>query len=120
MDLLSALFSIVWDTSVLRFQTVQNVNTRFPFLSNSGIVTLDASEGEIRFNWFTNSGEGVSVDPNTPMFDLCFEVIGEGGSSSDVAFASEPLPIEIVTGSEGSDACKLQKDGEVFVREQVG
>lgn len=120
VDVLSAQFSIVWDTSVLRFQTVQNVNTSFPFLSSSGITTLNASNGEIRFNWFTNSGEGVTVDQNTPMFDLCFEVIGEGGSSSDVAFSSEPLPIEIGTGSEGSDACNLLKDGEVLVREQEG
>jgi len=120
-DVLGAQFSIVWDKSVIEFRSIENVNPNFPFLSLSSIATGGAlSDGVIRLSWFSNSTDAVTVAPNTPMFDLCFEVVGEGGSSSGVEFASQPLGIEISTGSEGSEACKLLKDGEVLVKEQEG
>ncbi|MEM8527410.1 MAG: gliding motility-associated C-terminal domain-containing protein [Bacteroidota bacterium] len=121
VDVLGAQFSIAWDTDVLAFQSVQDINLDFPFLSLSSFFTGNASsDGVITFSWFNNGANAVTVAPNTPMFDLCFEVVGEGGSSSEVIFSSEPAIIEIVTGAEGDDACKLLKDGEVLVKEQEG
>jgi len=116
-----AQYSLVWDTTVLKFQNITAINPSFPFLSSSAINTRDAlSEGVIIFSWFTSSGGGISVPNGTPMYDVCFLVVGEGGSSSPVEFSSEPREIEIATSGEGSDACKLLNDGRVIVREQDG
>ncbi|MEM9848884.1 MAG: cohesin domain-containing protein, partial [Bacteroidota bacterium] len=120
-DVEGVQYSLVWDTTILKFQNIDNINPDFPFLSTSAINTMNATdEGFIIFSWFTSSGGGVSVPDNTPMFDVCFQVVGEGGNSSPVQFSSEPRAIEIATSNEGSDACNLMNNGRVSVREQEG
>ncbi|MEM1324529.1 MAG: gliding motility-associated C-terminal domain-containing protein [Bacteroidota bacterium] len=114
-------YSLRWDTDVLEFQNIEALNPDFPFLSTTAIATGAAlSDGVIRFSWLNSSGGGTTVPGDTPMFDVCFRVVGEGGSRSDIAFTSDPLAVEIATINEGGDACKLLSDGEVLVREQKG
>jgi gliding motility-associated-like protein len=114
-------YSLRWDTTVLQFQNVEAINPDFPFLSSSGLATGAAlTDGVIRFSWLNSSGSGTTVPDDTPMFDVCFIVVGEPGSRSPVAFTSDPLAVEIATSGEGSDACKLLTDGEVIVRDQDG
>lgn len=119
-DVESMQYSLRWDTSVIQFQSIEAINTSFPFLSTSSISTRDAVEGVLTFAWFTNSGNGISVEDDTRMYNVCFLAVGEPGSNSPVEFVDDPLDVEIGTSNEGSDACKLVNDGQVLIREQKG
>ncbi len=90
-------YSITWDASKLHFYGVQNFD--LPYLSiNSFGINDENEDGILRFSWYDQSVQGISVSNGTAIFEICFEVIG----SSDIAyvnFTDSPMPIEAINAN---------------------
>ena len=90
-QVLSMMFSINWDPSVIDFVAINNVATPF----NGASITPNASAGTISFSWFSGGANGATLPANEVLFELCFIVIGNGGSSTDILFTNNPSFIAV-------------------------
>jgi len=95
-DIFSLQFSINWDTTVLAFKEVHSFTEALPQFREDGIGVEDISEGKLIVIWFDNSLTGIDVADSTELLTVRFEVIGEEGSRSAIAFSDEPAVIEVV------------------------
>ncbi len=95
IDQLSALqFTIVYDPTVLQF--IGNPSTTNSVLTNLSKDNFDTSiPGVITFIWFQN-GIDITI-PNSFLFSLCFDYIGQPGESSLVSINSIKTEIEAVS-----------------------
>ena len=89
---------VSWDPSVLEFL---DINTS---LSGLGITNFDVSrtnEGQLQLiSWDSPDPSGVSLDGPSPIFEICFRVIGDLNQSSPISFPNtEANPIFIRTAS---------------------
>ncbi len=86
-------FSMNWDPALLTFAEVTNFN-----LQGMSIETFtldDVANGNIRMQWLSPSGIGISQPNGTAIFDICFNAIGANGSSAAVSITNSPTPIEV-------------------------
>lgn len=94
-DVASMQFSVSWDPTVLQFTTVQSFNPSVPDLNSGLFNTGQAGSGILTFSWADFSFTGVTLADGSAIFEICFNVIGDFGESSPVAFVNSPTPIEI-------------------------
>ena len=86
--------SVHWDASILEYTNVVNVN--LPDASSQNFNTVETSDGRISFSWFDFSVSiGATIPNDVPLFELCFDVIGERGTQSSVKLESTPTPISV-------------------------
>lgn len=81
-DILVMQYTITWDVEAVNFLTVEDFN-----LSGLGVENFDITnvqDGFISLDWEGPSGNGVTVDDNSPLFDICFETGDDCGSESVV------------------------------------
>ncbi len=95
-NILAFQYSISYDPSALTF--VNTNLTGFPDLLDFNVS--NPSEGIMSVAWTSNSDlvNGVTVDDNTAVFELCFDVIGSNGWYP-IDFTSNPSPMEVVNTS---------------------
>ena len=95
-NILAFQYSISYDPSALTF--VNTNLTGFPDLLDFNVS--NPSEGILSVAWTSNSDlvNGVTVDDNTAVFELCFDVIGSNGWYP-IDFTSNPSPMEVVNTS---------------------
>ncbi len=98
-ELAAMQFSMNWNPEALNFLGVEN----YYFENETSIdisfssQTAAAEEGALRFAYFSNDFEnGTSITEDTPLFELCFEVLTPGGVES-VNITDTPIPIEFVS-----------------------
>lgn len=91
-------FSMNWNPEALIFNGVEN----FLFEPETSIaltfssLTDAAESGELRFVYFSNDfASGLSISEDTPLFELCFEVVAENGIEP-VTISNSPIPIEFI------------------------
>lgn len=99
-DIESTQFTISWDNSKLQFTGVQNLNTDIGLQTNN-FNTYFSNHGKLGFDWRLGNDcnelvTGHTLADNTVLFDLCFSVIGENGSSSTIDITGDVFN-EIVT-----------------------
>ena len=95
-DIVSMQYSMNWNSSVLRFDTIQGINLNG--LSLGSFNT--AVPGELRFTWDDPLAQGITLSDNTVIYEICFTIIGSGGTSTAINFANAPTPIEIIDGND--------------------
>ncbi len=100
-DILGFQFSMSWDTAVIRFDTI--INFGLSGLSGGNFNTRMPDNGTLRSTWTDPLGTGVSVDNGTVAFELCFNVVGEEGESSVIAFTNTPIVQELIANSGAVD-----------------
>ena len=84
-------FNLIWDTTKLQFETIQNFN--LPGLDTSNFGTSDAlAGGQLHFQWEDESGLGASLNQGSSLFELCFTAI-DGPAEVPLYFSNDPLPI---------------------------
>lgn len=86
-------FSFQWDPAVMQFVSVQGFG--FPNVSSGNFGTTFVDQGKVSFSWFPFSGQPLTLPDGTPVFELCFEVIGEPGESALLTVGSDPTAIEV-------------------------
>lgn len=97
-DLAAMQFSLNWNPESLNFLGVEN----FYFENETNIDLCFSSQetaaelGQLRFAYFTsNITEGTTIGEDTPLFELCFEVLTEAGIES-IDITDQPIPIEFI------------------------
>ncbi len=92
-DIGSIQGSLRWDPSILRF-------TRLAPKGLPGVAanSMSAENGALSFVWFLENN-GVSLADNASVFDICFDVIGNTGSSTNIEIVNQPVPVEVANES---------------------
>ena len=104
-NIIGIQFATLWDSTVLKYQSVQNFNLPNVVLINFGL--LDTSAGRIRFNWY--DGQVTKTDGDY-LFKIKLKVIGAVNSSTSIEFGSilPTFPVEIISnGPNGSTELQL-------------
>lgn len=99
-NILGIQYTQTWDPTVLKFIELRNFN--LPDLGESvfGLPSQHRREGIITLSWFNLTLTGVTIPNGTPIYSICFEVIGEIGSSSPIRFSDIPTAREVVNIDE--------------------
>lgn len=82
-------FSLAYNPSVLQFVEFRNFGPLPGF--GSGNTNLLAP-GTLRVLWFDSNVENDTLPDGTVLFEICFNVIGTGGQSSEITFGNNPSP----------------------------
>jgi len=98
-----------WDSSVLNFSRIEEAVLSF---ASGQLDTSELANGRIGVDWAADMPAGVSLNGETVLFQLCFEVAGAPGSVSALAFTENPQTINF----EGDTTSLKMDDGAVFVK----
>ena len=113
VDILSMQFSVQYDETVLSYsgilqdnfpcQAGQPAPAENPLCIEGGNFN-DFQPGTLTFSFadFTN-GSAFTLPDGTVIFDLCFDVIGAGGTSSDIIIDGDPTFIQVIKQGEGAE-----------------
>lgn len=104
-------FSLNWDPAFLRYTGVGAFNLNG--LTEGTFNTDDASNGKLGLQWLDPSSSGITLADGTRIFQICFDILGSGGSRS-VQFTNDPVAIEIIDGDD-MRVTFAKKDGTVTV-----
>lgn len=76
-------FLIKWNPQVIDFQTIRNLSVYSPTIDQNA-----ANLGTLGVNWkqFPPTGPGISLNNGTDIFEICYDVIGDGTVNSSVSF----------------------------------
>lgn len=83
-------FSLAYDPSIIRFKRFQNYAS-LPGFGN-GNTNLFPGPGNLRVIWTNPNVENSSLPDGTSLFEVCFDVIGTGGQTSQITFGNNPSP----------------------------
>jgi|GEM_PF-1349399 len=116
VDILSVQFSIQYDESVLSYSGILQNSSNCTDPNNppaSGVsnpLCLDGSNislfepGTLTFSFSDlTSGDSFTLDDGTVIMDLCFDVTGAGGTSSDIVIDDNPTFIQVIKQGEGGE-----------------
>lgn len=92
LDIVQMESTLSWDNSVIDFVSATPTNTLPGLIINE----INTSSGQLNLEWQSTSNQGLTLDNNTVLFDLCFRAIGERNQSSEIAFI-----LTVFTNSEG-------------------
>jgi hypothetical protein len=101
-EMLGTQFTLQWDTAMLEFSGLENLNLPDLFPSNFGTTPELLAQGKLTFLWFyiTLAEEGYSLPDDETIFSVCFDVKGPSGSFAPLYFGQSPAPTEL-TGWPG-------------------
>lgn len=122
-DLISLQFAVRWDNDVLNYRNVKNFgfeNLTNSMMNNANFGFAQLNEGKLRFSWSDLSGYPTSLDDDTNIFTIVFDVVGDMGDKSDVNIVSCPddnPPLLIEIGDENGVA--LPDDQIVIINGSV-
>jgi len=88
-NILEMQFSIQYNSSVLQFMNVSNLNLNGLSAASFG----NPSPGVITMTWNDPGGAGITRPDGTVIFELCFTITGT--TTSTVSFSNTPTAIEI-------------------------
>ncbi len=83
-------FSLIYNPAILQFDRFQNFAPLLAF--GEGNTNL-LSPGTLRVLWFNGNAENDTLADGTTLFEICFDVIGTGGQSSQITFGNNPSPM---------------------------
>jgi gliding motility-associated-like protein len=86
-------YSILYDPSILAFNSAQGFNAGAPFL---GIGNFFDSGTSINLQWTNFLLDGATIPDGEVLFQLCFDLIGVNGDCSPIEFSGDPVEIEIL------------------------
>lgn len=92
-QILSMQYTMHFDPTVLKFKEINGFQLKDLGKSNFG--TNRATNGIITTSWYDLDVKGISVNTNTPIYQVCFEAIGTSGQTSPVEFNGDPVIVEI-------------------------
>lgn len=90
----SLQMTIEWDPEVLQFTSVGGFNPALSGL-NDGNFFANAATGLLTLSWFDINFAGITLPDESPIFEICFTVIGTLGEDSPLTFSNDPTPIEV-------------------------
>jgi gliding motility-associated-like protein len=105
-------FTIIWETSVLQFESVGGFN--LSDLDAGNFDTQYTNFGALCLSWQDLAGMGITVNDGTEIFEVCFTAVGDPFQCTEIGFAEFPCEIDVVTNeSNGFDVGITPQNGEV-------
>lgn len=97
-NIVSMQYTMKWDKKVLRYKNVQEF--KVPALNKDNFGANSAADkGQLTFSWFDPKVRGISLNPGTSLYQVCFDVIGESGDKAFFQFTDYPTVSEIMQGN---------------------
>lgn len=98
-DILSAQFSVNWDSTALRFVRLHEFGIA-GLQESAHFNTLNTSQGKLSFAWYDETLGGVTLADSAAIFTIQLEVISDSENTA-VVISDMPTPIEVInTDSE--------------------
>jgi hypothetical protein len=97
-QLLSMQYSVKWDPAILQFKSIQNF--QLGGLGPEDFGAHRAAEGILTSVWIDENLQGVTVADGATIYQICFDVKGASGQSTEVTFSDGPTPFEVVNLKE--------------------
>ena len=91
--ILSAQYGMLWDNTVLNYESFAFENGNPLNLSIGNNLVYDANAEAGKLLWFDNNGAGITLAPGTSLYQVCFDVVGASGSNVDLEMG--PIPTAI-------------------------
>ena len=114
-DIISGQFIMNYDPAVLEYVSLGNLNLEYLTAANFG-TPPDLDAGEITFAWFDENLSGVSVDDETVIFTITFNVIGADGTSTVLDIDEDPQASTMLEFADGSGVLTVTtEEGTVTV-----
>ena len=103
-SLVSAQFSINYDSLILSVNSVTNLNGTLGLSPTPGVNfgfpgTGNVKKGQLTFSWSDSQLSPRTLPNGTRLFSIVFNVLGGANTMSDITQTSNPLKIEYVNGS---------------------
>lgn len=92
-QVLSMQYSMSWDAKVLKFKEVRSFGLQG--MSSQSFGAHLVNQGALTFSWYDPSLRGFSKPEGHRLYEVCFEAVGEPGSSSKFEFGGKPTMVEI-------------------------
>lgn len=95
-DILSFQYSMTFDNSIIQFNSVVFPN---PAPLNDINFGPNPITNTLTTVWLDITSAGVTLAPNTVIYEVCFDFIGAPGSTSPIIFTGSPTEIEVLNSS---------------------
>jgi len=117
--LLGVLFELRWDTSVLAFKGVEQIQLPYLYEYNFNLLPEAVNNGYTVLTWYDPSIVGINLAERERLFSLCFEVVGNPGDFGQVRFAERNGVIELADANANAVDAFSMIQGGVYVSEQA-
>lgn len=110
---------ITWDPEILSNPTLESVNLNLGGLDYS----LDkGADGIFILAWTYSNTDlaGLTLEDNSILFKLCFDVIGDDGASTNISFVEDNNTAQLATNIEGEPFTFQSCEGSVTVGQPQG
>lgn len=91
--------SLVWNFSLLQYQSIVSFGPSQFGLSASNFGLNYTSNGSLTFSWSDPDLTGETLADSVILFTLRFSTLGTNGASSFLNFNNSPTPIEVINAS---------------------
>jgi gliding motility-associated-like protein len=92
-NIISTELSIVWDATIIRFISVENI-AGISELDITNFNSVDSST--LTLQWTESTATGQSITDGQSLFEIRFELIGPDCFASSISFADSPVSISVV------------------------
>lgn len=93
----SAQFAVVWDPSVIQYDTFTDFMNVMPLNAGTALYNeMNSAFGEFRFSWFDTDGvPGENLNDSTVIFTLHFDLLNDNDLPDTISIAGVPgFPVE--------------------------
>lgn len=112
-EIVSMQYTLQWDPGVLKFKGVRNFG--LPGLSDQNFGMHITDKGKLTHAWFDLNVKGITLPAEKPLYEVCFEAVGDSGSKTTLQFVEDPTVIEIANSNSAFLELK-QVPGMVKIR----
>lgn len=109
-DVTTFATTIEWDPQILGNPEISNIN--LDGLADGNFNLDQGANGMLSLVWFEQNTEGLTLTDGTKIFEICFDVIGSGGTS-EIQFTDALTDRDVTINSE--EVTFNQCDGQVVV-----
>ncbi|NJL76095.1 MAG: hypothetical protein HC892_14800 [Saprospiraceae bacterium] len=86
-----------------------------PSMNNSNFGLNRTKEGVLSFAWYDAALKGITLPDGQAIYEICFQVIGQKGTTTYLQFSSNPTQIEVSMG-EGVLIDLKTEGGKIEIR----
>ena len=123
-EIIGCQFSLEWDESLLRLKEAADLNPAMETsFDNFNLTAVDT--GQLGFAWFDLSLADLTLEDDTPLFTMEFEVLTNQMVTDSITFGGVPIEIEVADKEENVldvnfEAGVIEIDGISSILERRG
>lgn len=96
IDVVSMQYSTNFDSKMLEYVEVKNPSLKdLSMKPGVNFARTPNEENTLRFTWFVQDLQGISLYDGSTIYQVCFKAIGKSGTQTEVDFAEKPMEGEV-------------------------